>query len=122
MDQNQLHIKSYIKQVLVYWPFYVLAMIIAWISSYMLIRYSTPVYTVNSLIVLKEASGSNILAETKLFKENKQMANEIAIITSYDMIYKTLENLDFGVSYYHVGQVKNTELYGLIPFKVVLDS
>lgn len=38
------------------------------------------------------------------------------------MAYKTLQQLEFNVSYFHKGQVRDVELYQSVPFKVILDT
>ncbi|NJO02072.1 MAG: hypothetical protein HC880_10585 [Bacteroidia bacterium] len=48
--------------------------------------------------------------------------DEMEIISSYDMIKKTIDQLDFEVSYYTGSSSQQREHYGSFPFKVVIDS
>lgn len=47
-----------------------------------------------------------------------QITNQIRILQSHDLISKTLDKLDFKVSYYIVGRVKTTEISHIDAFKV----
>ena len=46
----------------------------------------------------------------------RSIENQIAILTSWDVVYETIKRLDFATSYYVVGNVKKTELYKTLEF------
>jgi hypothetical protein len=46
------------------------------------------------------------------------IVNQKRVLTSYDMISRALDKLDFDVSYYIIGRFKKTEVYGGLPFTV----
>jgi tyrosine-protein kinase Etk/Wzc len=124
-NQDELFdVKGFFLVFYEYWYVFVLSFTIAFFAAYIYIRYSPPIYKVSSLLLIKEESSpvANLLDELKLFKENKKLANEIALISSYDMVYNTIKQLDFQVSYFHKGQVRNVELYKELPYKVFLDT
>jgi tyrosine-protein kinase Etk/Wzc len=123
-EDNKLDIKGLLLKYLKYWPLFIISSLIAYASAYLIIRYSEPLYKVNALIMIKDAGGteSSFLSELRLFKENKKLANEIAIIGSYDMVFSSLKQLDFNVSYFHEGNVRTTELYQNLPYKVLPDT
>ncbi|MCB0782604.1 MAG: hypothetical protein KDC03_24195, partial [Flavobacteriales bacterium] len=43
--------------------------------------------------------------------------NQKRVLTSYDLINKTLDKLDFDVSYFIVGRFKTSEVYNKLPFQ-----
>ncbi len=85
----------------------------------------TDVYAAKSQILLhntsKDINPSSLISENfyggsgPSFIDN---SNESRVLTSYDLIQKVLERLDFDVSYYIVGRIRTVELFDGLPFKV----
>lgn len=94
--------------------------------AFLQIKYTTPVYLITSTISVKEednsrSNPSSLLLTpegTGMVSEGPDKAMEIAILTSYPFIYKTLSSLDMNVSYFAEGKIGNHEIYGRLPFKV----
>jgi tyrosine-protein kinase Etk/Wzc len=82
----------------------------------------TPVYTTQVQILLK--SNDVYDYQTSLYRSvgyssiYTDIANQKRVIRSYDMIQRSLDGLDFDVSYYIVGRVNTKEFFGNLPFKV----
>ena len=124
-EDQVFDIKGFLFNLLSYWPFFVTSLAIALSIAYSYLRYTEPVYRVNAMLLVKgteKSPMSKLLDETDLFNTDKNVANEIVILASYDMIYKTLQQLNLNVSYYHKGQVRNIELYNESPIKVIPDT
>ena len=51
------------------------------------------------------------------------IVNQKRVLTSYDMINRTLDKLDYDVSYYNIGRFRTQQIYGKrkIPFTVSMD-
>ncbi|HEX2617310.1 MAG TPA: GNVR domain-containing protein, partial [Flavobacteriales bacterium] len=49
------------------------------------------------------------------------IGNQRRVLTSYDLIDRTLSKLDFDVSYYIIGRFKTSEVYGNMPFSVRME-
>ena len=49
------------------------------------------------------------------------VTNQIRIITSYDLIEKTLSKLDFSKSYFIVGRLNTKEFFSGMPFSIDID-
>lgn len=52
----------------------------------------------------------------------RNIDDEIGIITSFDMIKKAMEKLDFDVSYFNSKEAKKNEIYNGIPIEVLVDN
>jgi capsular exopolysaccharide synthesis family protein len=79
------------------------------------------------LIKEKNARGGmdgadGFLQGMQLLNTSKNIENELGIIRSRSLVKETIKNLDFGISYYSIGSIKKTDLYGINPFTILLDS
>lgn len=104
------------------WYFVVVALILSAVLSY-LYSYKIPeVYGASTQILLKDKDTYNY--QTAVYQNIGYVAaygdivNQKRVLTSYDMISRTLDKLDFDVSYYIIGRFKKTEVYGSLPFSV----
>ena len=104
------------------WYFVVVALILSAVLSY-LYSYKIPeVYGASTQILLKDKDTYNY--QTAVYQNIGYVAaygdivNQKRVLTSYDMISRTLDKLDFDVSYYIIGRFKKTEAYGGMPFDV----
>ncbi len=98
------------------------ALILSAVLSY-LYSYKIPeVYGASTQILLKDKDTYNY--QTAVYQNIGYVAaygdivNQKRVLTSYDMISRTLDKLDFDVSYYIIGRFKKTEAYGGMPFTV----
>ncbi len=122
-EDETIDIKALLRKVFEYWPIFVLSLFLSLGYAYLYIRYYTePQYNVFSTILIKPNEKMSGFQEIDLFRQDKKKANEMAILKSYEMAYKTLQQLEFNVSYFHKGQVRDVELYQSTPFKVIIDT
>jgi len=104
------------------WYFVVVALILAAVLSY-LYSYKIPeVYGASTQILLKDRDTYNY--QTQVYQNIGYIAaygdivNQKRVLTSWDMVNRTLDKLDFDVSYYIIGRFKKKEEYGTLPFTV----
>ena len=125
-DQEEgFDLKKLLNKVLSRWYWFVLSVVIAFAVSWVINRYAVPMYSATaSLIVNEEKKSTAELLVNVLdrYSPRKNIDNEIAIIKSYSMAAKTLKKLDFEVSYYAVGRVRETLMYPRSPFRIIPDS
>ena len=117
--------KKLLNKVLSRWYWFALSVLVAYAISWVVNRYAVPIYsTTASLIINEEKKSTAELLVNVLdrYSPRKNIENEIAIIKSYSMAAKTLEKLDFGVSYYVTGRIRESIMYPSSPFKVIPDS
>lgn len=101
------------------------ALFVAWLIN----RYETPLYQINAAIITKKfeedrTAGllSGLPYGASYFTQRIEVFQEIPLLKSNDKIERTLNLLDFGISYYAEGEIKTSEIYGDVFFRVELDS
>ncbi|TGD81447.1 GumC family protein [Hymenobacter wooponensis] len=101
-------------------PWVLLLVILGLLSSWLFLRYTSPVYQSTSLLKIDEKTEAGVLGLEGLGKapSTSQLSGEIELIKS-NLIYRRLrDSLDLEVNYYAEGTVLETELYRAAPFKV----
>jgi capsular exopolysaccharide synthesis family protein len=106
---------------------FIVSFISCLIAAYLVNRYSTAYYMVKSTLLIRESESTNDVGNLMLSKEGEGVpgttldkTQEVAILSSYPFIYKTISALDLRVSYFHQGKIGEVEMYGNLPFKVFL--
>ncbi len=127
-SQNSFDVRLFLHNALKYWYLFVLSMIAAFLIGKAYVRYSQPIYAVNSTVMIKDGgyysskSSGQLMEGLGMFKMSYNIFNELEIMKSYALIYKAVKSLDFEVSYYVSGAIKTGEVYQSSPFTVELDS
>lgn len=110
-------------RIISYWWLYILSVAIAFGIGQLYLRYADLEYSSRTVLLIKDAGRSgNISAQSILLSEaglstgGKSLDNEIQILKSLSMMTKVVERLSLNISYFRVGQVKETELYKRSPF------
>jgi tyrosine-protein kinase Etk/Wzc len=84
-----------------------------------------PLYSIKTTVLIKDQKNKqimeDILAEYKL-ETDRNIYNEIEILKSYKLIGKTIQALDFDVSYYAKGNIRELETYKNAHYYVQLDT
>ncbi|MFW6227762.1 MAG: Wzz/FepE/Etk N-terminal domain-containing protein, partial [Bacteroidota bacterium] len=127
---DSIDFKKYIRRILKNWYWFVISISIAFGVAWFLNRYTPPVYTVHTTLLISGSSRSvqgieSLIAELGFFRRQQQsdILTEIEVLKSYQLSYETLQELpEFRHSYYGVGDFKATNIYTNCPFRVVEDS
>ncbi|MCU4175942.1 GumC family protein [Carboxylicivirga sp. N1Y90] len=109
------------------WYLFLISFPICLGSVFMYHRYTVPVYQARATLLLKSGenqsvSKSDLIEGFGLSPEVRSVENQTFIIRSRKLIKKAIDRLDFGLSYYQEGMIKDTELYHNSPFVVEFDS
>ena len=112
--------------VLANWYYVVLSMILALIVAFIINRYTIPQYEVQSAVMISKpveegANATAILYGAEVFQGSKGLTNESILLKTKDLAFKTLQKLNFAISYYQRGTIKLTEVYHS-PISVSVDS
>jgi len=111
--------------VLRYWYLYVIALALLIPSGNLYLKYVKPMYNVKTTVLIKDQKNKqiidDILAEYKL-ETDRNIYNEIEILKSYKLIGKTIRALDFNISYFSKGTIKESETYRNAPYRIQLDT
>jgi tyrosine-protein kinase Etk/Wzc len=128
-QEEGLNIKVIIGKFLAFVPYFVLSLFISLGIAFLINRYSNPRFLVKATMLIKEKSGRSgidgadgFLQGMQLLNTSKNIENELGILRSRSMVKETIKNLDFGISYYSIGAIQKSDLYGKEPFTVLIDS
>jgi tyrosine-protein kinase Etk/Wzc len=113
--------------ILKYWWLFVVVLFISLAYGYFKLRYSTPVYQLNTTLLIKDdkksgRSADDFLQGMELVKVNKNIQNEIQQINALSLCKKTVSDLHLDVSYFAEGTLKHGELYNETSYIVEVDS
>ena len=107
------------------WYFLVVALLLSLVLSY-LYTYKLPnIYGASTQLLLKDREAYDY--QSQVYKSlgyagvYGDLVNQKRVLTSYDLIDKTLSKLDFDVSYYIVGRFKTSQVHGTLPFTVKIE-
>ncbi len=105
------------------WLIILLFPIIAGVAAYLFVHRMPDEYGAKTEILL--GSGSGYEYQSQIYRNLtgysggvSQITNQIRVLQSHDLISKTLDKLDFQISYYIVGRVKTTEIPRVDAFDV----
>lgn len=123
-EQDGFNLKEFIYTYLFrFWYLYVLfvggALTVAWLK----IRYATPIYQVNSTLLIKDentrspgVSQEAIFQDLGLMQGGPRLLNEMQILKSRPVMEEVVKKLGLDVEYYAIGRVRTSEAY---PFGAV---
>lgn len=113
--------KAFLVKLLMYWPWIVGCVAVALTGAFFYLKTLTPLYTVNSSVLIKNESkggGSNLADLGFVTSSTKSFDNELEILRSRTLIKKVVTALDLYISYSVPGRFRDTELYKQSPVKV----
>ncbi len=121
-----LDYKKLIRDVIQFWWLFLITIPLAIGSVYGLHRWVTPIYSASMRIIMEERGENNpqndMMEGFGLTPGMRNVDNQIALLSSWDMVYKAIDHLDFNVSYFVKGNIKTTEIYPASNFEVEFDS
>jgi tyrosine-protein kinase Etk/Wzc len=130
ISEGGLNFKTILGKFLAFLPYFIISLVLSLSIAFLVVRYSTPTYLVKTTLLIKEKGGArggmdgaeSFLQGMQLLSTSRNIENEQGILKSRSLVEETLKQLDFGISYYGMGQIKKTEFYGDGPFLIELDS
>ncbi|MBS2098526.1 polysaccharide biosynthesis tyrosine autokinase [Carboxylicivirga linearis] len=119
--------KRFLFDLLHFWWLFAITIPIALATVFLIHRWTLPTYRASISLLIEERGEKmptgNMMEGFGLTPGQQNMENQMAILTSWDVVKETVDQLDFHLSYFISGRVKHTEMYGSgEPFKVVFDS
>ena len=105
--------------------------VLFFLISFFIVRYSIPDYEANSQILIKGVDQKSPLLEDKIFDDLDKMSsfnsleNEIRVLNSRDIVAKVVDTLNLQFSYFIVGKYtgfKKLAVYSDSPYKVEIES
>jgi tyrosine-protein kinase Etk/Wzc len=132
-NDDTLEIKKIIHRFAYNWYWFVAAAVLAGGVAFAYNRYTPPVYEVQSTMLVDEGNAGSPLTALygrsqgmfqgmNLMNDRTNIHNQMAIIGSTSTVQKTLEELDFRISYYRLGRLTEAEQYRELPFHITWDG
>lgn len=120
-------IRKILRLVIKHWYFFVVSLPLCLGVVEFYHHYTPEVYRASVTMLFKNnpetsVSQSSLMEGFGLSPEMRSLENQSFIIRSNKMVRRAVDMLDFGVSYYRKGRLKDTELYGNVPFRIRFDS
>ncbi|HEY1031401.1 MAG TPA: polysaccharide biosynthesis tyrosine autokinase [Flavipsychrobacter sp.] len=109
------------------WYWFVLLISITLTAGFLYLRYTTPIYEINSSILIDENQenvAKNVMSQLdpQNDKSKVNLFNEKVILQSQDLVAKVVDSLDMNVRYWAMGRIKETEIYDESPIKIIFDT
>lgn len=123
---REIDIREQISKYLRYWPWFIVSLILTISIALLYLRYANPVYSTTATILIKD-DANRAVSEVAAFQDIGAFGtlnptgfeNEINILKSYSLTNRVVKNLNLNVSYFTEGNIRTTEIYQEVPFKVV---
>jgi capsular exopolysaccharide synthesis family protein len=104
------------------WYFLAVAVGVAAVLAYLYSLKLPDIHGARTQILLKDREvydyQSQVYKSIGYVGVYSDIVNQKRVLTSFDLVNRTLDKLDFDVSYYIVGRYRTTQHYGNMPFKV----
>ena len=116
------------------WYWFFLAILLSVGAGFLYNSYKTPVYQIFSKLLVEEgktssplgASGMNdsgsLFQGLGIMNSMRNINNQMEVLSSTPVISKTLDELDFEISYYIIGNFVPIEKYREVPFSVIWEN
>ena len=127
IKEEKVDLKGLFYRYYSHWYYFLASIFIFSIIAFAYIRYTTPVYSVSSTLLIRDDNNTqlgaeNILEGMELFSGKTNINNEIVVLKSFSLINQVVNDLGLGVSYFQHGFLQSNELYQNTPFLVKVDS
>ncbi|MDB4302828.1 polysaccharide biosynthesis tyrosine autokinase [bacterium] len=128
-QEESIDIKKEVGYYLFFWPWFIAAVIVAMLGSYLYLKTADRVYEANSQLQIKKTESdptSFLTGGMDLFGFDKvNVENDIAVLTSQHILSKVVTRLDLQTKVYTIGRVNEllryndiyTDNLGAIEFK-----
>lgn len=115
--EDNVDLKREVSKFLRYWPWFILALVVALAASYIYLRYAPRIYqTTATMKILDESDGLELPTSAFVFKRsNINLENEIEILTSYLILERVAKKLKLNTRFFEEGTIQTAQIANL-PF------
>lgn len=122
--EDEIDLKVLLFNYLQYWPLILAFMVAGIIGAYLFNRYSTPIYNIQSSVLVKDEQpslGMDLFESAGFGQGKNNIENEIGILKSYSLSEEAVNELNLNVQYFVEGVLRTTQVYEKIPVLVEVD-
>jgi capsular exopolysaccharide synthesis family protein len=122
-QEDTIDIKALLFQALSYWKIFVLAVGLSLSIAYFFNKYTDPIYEASSkVLIMVDNQNINPFNAASFFKQPVNIENEMAILRSFDLTQNAISKMDWQLSYFRYGQIRENQMFENQPFKVEIDT
>lgn len=127
-QNDSLSIKKYLYLFLSNWYWLLLSLAVGLFVGYLINRYTHPFYETSASLIYESDINTNtasFFSGLPYYARRSSMVdvqNEITKLQSYSLTRRTLEKLDFNVSYLGYGRIKTQNMYNDADIRVEIDT
>lgn len=121
-QEEEINILETVYQYLGFWKWFVAGVILSVTVAHFYLRYAPNVYETSAKIkILDEKKGGMDLSEiTSMFSGSKvNLDNEMEVLRSHRLLERVVTDLNLTTSYYVLGNIISSELWGDKPFNLI---
>ena len=110
-EENAIDIKKQVRYYLFFWPYFIVAILIAVLSAFLYLKTADRIYTSSAQLQIKKAAedaSSFLTGGMEFFGfDQVNVENDIAVLTSRHILSQVVERLDLQNQIYTVGRVNS---------------
>ena len=102
-EQPSIDYKTILFKILRYWYLFVITVVLSVVIAYLINKYTRPVYEVSTTVLIKDKTENamNPMAFIGFgFNNQQNLQNEVGILTSYALSFRTVTKTGFEVAYF----------------------
>ncbi|MEX1131747.1 MAG: polysaccharide biosynthesis tyrosine autokinase [Flavobacteriales bacterium] len=125
---DTIDLKAIFSKVLSKWWWFAITVLLCLGLGYAYIMVTPKEYLVRAVILMSDkgrdklGKSEEFLKGSSLLGGNSDIEDQVAVLTSYSNVTKTLKRLDFGISYFETKNYLTSEKYEYPPFYISLDT
>ncbi len=123
----EVNLKILIKKILRRKWFFAISIFLCCTVAFLYLKTQVPTYEISTTLLIDAKGKNSLLGPSKyvegdisMVEKDKNLFNEKGILKSYSLIKKTVEDLDFGISYFAGTWYRKKEQFGYFPFELEL--
>lgn len=124
-EESNINLKTILEKYLSYWKWFLGSVFLCLILATLYLRYSVPVYSASTSLLIKDDQSGNFASELSAFEDiglfsgkKNVIDDEIEILKSRSIAENTVKAGDFNTTYITEGRIKSSDAYGINPIKV----
>lgn len=121
-EDEQTLLQILVSRYLPYWPWFLLAFLVAIGGSYIYLKFTSSLYEAKAAILIKDEKKGNeeskMAASLNLISANVIVENELEVLQSYSLMKKVVTALNLYAPVYNEGRLFPVSVYGNSPIIV----
>lgn len=120
-----VQVRNLIFNYLRYWPYFIATTAVFFVSAYLYLKYTTPLFESSIKVLIKDEKNSGQLSESAVFEDlginavSQNIENEIEILKSTYLMAQVVKNIGLQYRVIKKGYVRDVDLYNDGPVNIL---